>query len=100
MKDIRHLVIHHPGPRWKAGVPIFEQDGVHAHVAHFRRWLEQDLLEMGGPFLDAGGGGMMIPVAGLDEATIRAFATADPAVASGLLRVEIRTWLVGMNARS
>jgi uncharacterized protein YciI len=99
MKDIRHLVIHHPGPGWKAGAPIFEQDGVHAHIAHYRRWLEEDRLEMGGPFLDEAGGGMMVPVAGLDEATIRAFADADPAVASGLLRVEIRQWLVGMNAR-
>ena len=99
MKDIRHLVVHLPGPRWKHGAPIFEQDGVQEHIAHYRRWLDAGLLEIGGPFLDAAGGGMMLPVAGVEEATVRAFAESDPAVVSGLLRVELRPWLIGMNAR-
>ena len=100
MKDIRYLVIHSPGPRWKTGAPIFEQDGVQEHIAHYRRWLDEGRLELGGPFLDEAGGGMMVPVAGIDEATIRAFAESDPAIASGLLRVELRPWLVGMNAHA
>ncbi|MFT3957084.1 MAG: hypothetical protein QM722_22715 [Piscinibacter sp.] len=96
MKDIRFVVLHAPGPTWRPGAPIFEQEGIHAHIGHYRQWLEEGKLELGGPFLDEHAGGMMIPVAGLSEAEITAFATADPAVASGLLQVAVRQWLVGM----
>jgi uncharacterized protein YciI len=51
---------------------------------------------MGGPFIDASAGGMMIPEAGLTEAEVRAFAESDPAVKSGLLKAEIRPWMIGM----
>ncbi len=96
MKDIRFLVVHAPGPKWKPGAPIFEQDGVHAHLDHYRTWLDEGKLELGGPFLDEHAGGMMVPVAGLSEAQITAFALADPTVASGLLQVAVRPWLIGM----
>jgi len=96
MQDIRYVVIHKPGPRWKAGQAFFEQDGVREHVEHFRKLLAAGKLEMGGPFLDESAGGMMIPAAGLSEAEITEFARADPAVASGLLSVQVREWLVGM----
>lgn len=96
MRDIRYVVVHAPGPRWQHGLPIFEQDGIQDHIAHFRQWLEQGRLAIGGPFLDEHAGGMMIPSEGLSEAEITAFANADPAVKSGLLRVAVRQWLVGM----
>ena len=98
MKDVRHVVVHSPGPAWKAGVPFFEQDGVQGHAAHWRRWLEAGKLAMGGPFLDAHAGGMMIPAEGVGEAEIVAFAHEDPAVVSGLLTVAVRAWLIGMKA--
>ena len=47
-------------------------------------------------FLDDAGGGMMIPAPGLSEAEIVAFANADPAVAAGLLTVQVREWMIGM----
>jgi len=53
---------------------------------------------MGGPFLDAQGGGMMIAAKGVDAAELSDFAARDPAVASGLLVYEVRPWLVGMSA--
>jgi len=96
MKEIRCVVVHTPGPMWRAGAPLFEQDGVREHVGHYRQLLEDGKLTMGGPFLDAAGGGMMIAEAGVDEAELAAFAAADPAVQSGLLRAEVRQWLVGM----
>ena len=99
MKDIRYVVVHTPGPAWKAGVPLFEQDGLQQHIGHFHALFEQGKLVMGGPYLDAAGGsavGMMIPEAGLSQAEITEFANADPSVASGLLRAEVRPWLVGM----
>jgi len=97
MRDIRHVVFHRPGPAWQAGKSMFEQPGVRAHVAHYRQWLERGLLEFGGPHLDAGGGGMMIPAAGVTEEEVTRFAGEDPAVKDGTLRFEVRPWLIGMS---
>jgi uncharacterized protein YciI len=90
------VVIHRPGPAWLPGVPLFEQPGLQDHINHYRRWHEDGRLTLGGPFLDASGGGMMITEPGptLDE--VHDFAAADPAVASGLLGYEVRPWMVGM----
>jgi uncharacterized protein YciI len=97
MKDVRFVVIHTPGPNWVPGKPVFEQDGVREHVEHYRKLLEDGKLALGGPHLDAKGGGMMVPAAGVSEDEIAAFAAADPAVKSGLLLAEIRPWLIGMS---
>ncbi len=96
MKDIRYVVIHSPGPAWKQGTPIFEQPGLQGHIDHYRKLHADGKLALGGPFLDGGAGGMMVPEAGLSEAEVRAFAEADPAVKSGLLKAEIRPWMIGM----
>ncbi len=96
MRDIRFVVMHARGPQWQADVPLFEQRGIAQHIEHFRTLLESGKLEMGGPFLDAAGGGMMIPTEGLSELEITEFADADPAVVAGLLRFEIRQWMIGM----
>ena len=96
MRDIRYIVLHTPGPQWQPGRSLFEQTGVQEHVAHYRKLLTEGKLSLGGPFLDEGAGGMMIPSEALSEAEITAFANADPAVVSGLLRATIRPWLVGM----
>lgn len=94
--EIRYVIVHRPGPAWVAGKPPFEQPGIAEHVAHFRQLQQQGKLALGGPFMDAGGGGMMVPEAGVGEAEITAFAQADPAVRSGLLIAEVRPWLIGM----
>ena len=36
------------------------------------------------------------PVAGVPETEVRRFAAEDPAVKAGLLRAEVRPWLIGM----
>jgi hypothetical protein len=84
MKDIRHVVVHRPGPAWQPGVPPFRQPGLDRHVAHYRSFLEADTA------------GMMVPVAGVARDEIEAFAAADPAVRDGLLTFEMRTWMIGM----
>lgn len=96
VKDIRFVVLHSPGPRWQKGKGMFEQEGLQDHVAHYRQLLEAGKLELGGPHVDEASGGMMIPAAGVAEDEIRAFALADPAVKSGLLKAEVRPWLIGM----
>lgn len=97
MQDIRYVVFHRPGAAWQQGKSIFEQPGVREHVAHYRQWLEAGKLELGGPYLDAGGGGMMIPAAGISEDEMRRFAGEDPAVKGGTLIAEVRPWLIGMS---
>lgn len=98
MRDIRFVVLHSPGPAWVAGKGPFEQPGLQAHVDHYRQLLAAGKLALGGPHLDAKGGGMMIPAAGVSEAEISRFASEDPAVKSGLLKVEVRPWLIGMSS--
>lgn len=98
MRDVRFVVFHVPGPNWLPGKTLFDQPGVREHVAHYRRLLDAGKLALGGPHLDAKGGGMMIASAGVTEAELRSFATEDPAVVSGVLAFEVRPWLIGMSA--
>ncbi len=98
MRDIRFVIFHSPGPAWLPGVSMFEQPGLQNHLEHYRQLLADGRLALGGPFLDAAGGGMMVPAPGVDEAELRAFALADRCVASGLLQVEVRQWMVGMKS--
>jgi len=95
-RDVRFVIVHKPGPNWVAGKSPFEQPGIQAHIEHYRQLLAQGKLLLGGPFIDAAAGGMMVPEAGLAEQEIVDFAQADPAVRSGLLLVEVRRWLIGM----
>src|SRR4051812_38057078 len=82
MKPTQFVVVHSPGPAWKTGVPAFEQDGLRLHVAHYAELLRQGKLVMGGPFLDATSGGIMIAEPSVTEKELREFAAADPAVKS------------------
>lgn len=75
---------------------MFEQPGLQQHIDHYRHALDAGKLALGGPFLDASGGGMMISAPGSTEAEITALAASDPTVQSGLLTFEVRQWLVGM----
>ena len=93
---MRLVVLHSPGPRWQPGVPAFDQDGLQLHVAHYAALLEAGKLLMGGPFMDAKSGGIMIAEPGVDEQELQTFAADDPAVRSGLLAFEIRPWMVGL----
>lgn len=96
MPETRLVVIHSPGPAWEPGLPLSQQVGIHEHRAHYARWFDQGLLQMGGPFVDGDGGGMMLFKPGLDEDRLREHALADPAVESDLLQFEIRHWVVSL----
>jgi hypothetical protein len=76
---------------------MLEQPGIREHVAYYRKWLDAGKLELGGPHLDAIGGGMMIPVAGVSEEEVTRFAGEDSAVKSGTLIFVVRPWLIGMS---
>lgn len=95
-RDVRFVIVHTPGPAWMPGKSFFEQPGLQAHIDHYRQLQTQGKLVLGGPFLDATAGGMMVPAPGLALKDIEDFAQADPAVRSGLLKAEVRPWLIGM----
>ncbi|MET0346815.1 MAG: YciI family protein [Casimicrobiaceae bacterium] len=96
MRDLRFVVMHHAGPKWAPDVPLFEQDGLQAHIDHYRMLFAEGKLALGGPFLGPGAVGMMIAELGVTREEIEEFAAADPSVQSGLLTFEVRQWLVGM----
>jgi uncharacterized protein YciI len=87
-----YALLHSPGPNWREGVKPFDQEGIREHVAHFEAQADAGKLVIGGPFMD-GGGGMMILDVGSKEAA-DAIAQADPAVRAEVLSVQVRPWLV------
>lgn len=87
------VVFHVPGPGWEPGLPLVQQVGVQEHRVHYAKLMAEGKLLMGGPFTDAAGGGMMICKPEVDEDMLRTHALADPAVESGLLQFEIRSWV-------
>ena len=95
-RDVRYVMIQSPGPRWHSTKIMFEQAGLPDHIARYRQLLSEGKLLLGGPFIDAKGGGMMLPDAGFGEKELTDFAMADPAVKAGLLIVQVRPWMIGM----
>ena len=94
--ELKQVVIHSPGPQWLPGVDFREQPGVMEHVQHYAKLHEDSRLLLGGPFIDANSGGMMIATEDVSREELEAFAASDPAVSTGLLKYEVKTWYVAM----
>jgi uncharacterized protein YciI len=86
------VLFHRPGRAWLPGVSFLEQPGLQGHVDHFRRCATEGLLLAGGPFLDEGGGGMVMFKAGVTQEQALQVARTDPTFESGLLEYELRPW--------
>jgi hypothetical protein len=89
MPEVRRGVFHSPEPNW--------QPRLSDHVKHYRRMLDAGTPALGGPFLSGADGVRMVSEPGLDGERLRAFAMADPGVQSGLLKTEVRQWMIGMH---
>jgi len=63
-----------------------------AHMAYLRDLDAADVLVLSGPFTDRTGGMIIIRAETLDDA--RAVVEADPLVASGVDRYELREWRI------
>jgi uncharacterized protein YciI len=85
-----------PGPKWVAGKSAFEQPGIQDHIAYMEKLQAEGRMRFGGPFLDGMGGQCAITAESTDDA--KAVASADPAVAAGLLVPEVHPWLLVMPA--
>lgn len=62
------------------------------HLAYLRTLIDQGLLLLSGPFADRSGG--MLVVRAESQAQAEAIAQADPLVARGLDRYEVRAWQI------
>ena len=94
--ELKQVVFHSPGAKWLPDVDFREQPGVMEHVRHYAKLHEEGKLFLGGPFIDANSGGMMIAAEGVSREELEEFAASDPAVTAGLLKYEVKTWYVAM----
>jgi uncharacterized protein YciI len=85
------VLFHSPGKQWVDSLSFNEQPGIDEHVNYYAGLLEKNKLHEGGPFLDNSGGMMILNVNKPDAEKI---ANDDPAVKKGLLKVEVKQWLV------
>jgi uncharacterized protein YciI len=94
------VLIHTPGSKWNSEVSYTNQQGVQQHNSYMAQRLEEGTLVLGGHFQDSSGAMMILKVGSIEQAT--EIARNDPAVKSGLLNVEVKSWhtpLSSMNIR-
>jgi uncharacterized protein YciI len=84
-----YLVIYKPGPAWKAGRPLAEQD-LREHGRYVLSLHTKGALRFAGPFTDDAGGAMVFEAAGEEEAA--AIVAADPAVVAKVFVAERHPW--------
>ena len=83
------LFLYRPGPAWRAGRPMREQD-LRAHGAYHAQLLREGRSFAGGGYVGEDGGLAIVRAANLDEA--RAMLAADPAILNGVFVAELRQW--------
>jgi uncharacterized protein YciI len=83
------LFLFRPGPAWRAGVPMREQD-LRAHAAYHAQLLREGRSFAGGGYIGMDGG--LAIVRAVDRAEAEAMLAADPAILNGVFAAEIREW--------
>ena len=83
------LILFRPGPAWRAGVPMRQQD-LRDHAAYHDRLVREGRSVAGGGYVGEEGGMAIVRAANLDEA--RAMLAADPAIQNGVFAAELRQW--------
>jgi uncharacterized protein YciI len=84
------LFLFSPGPAWRAGRPMREQD-LRAHAAYHARLLAEGRGFAGGGYVGEDGGMAIVRAADMAEA--RAMLAADPAIVNGVFVAELRQWV-------
>jgi uncharacterized protein YciI len=85
-----YLFLYRPGPAWRAGVPMRQQD-LRDHAAYHGRLLREGRSFAGGGYVGENGGLAIVRAANLEDA--RAMLAADPAIRNGVFVAEIRQWV-------
>ena len=92
------VLMHTPGPAWDQNLSFYDQAGIEQHKTFMSDLLETGDMVMGGPFLDNSGGMAILKVESIEAAL--AIAKRDPAVRSGILNVEVRSWITPLSRMS
>jgi uncharacterized protein YciI len=91
---VPHFVIYHsPGENWAEGIPFMQQPNVMDHANYFYDLYRDGKVLMGGP-IPVLNGGMMVMSPGMAEDEVAAIAAADPTVLSGLIKYEVKMWII------
>lgn len=97
---VRQVIFHTPGPAWdKIGDPA-SLVSLMAHARYLQKALRNGLIEFSGPFLKEGVGGMILTASGVTAEQAQAMGDNDPAVKSGLVRFEVRPWMLTVRGAS
>lgn len=83
------LFLYRPGPAWRPGVPMAQQD-LRAHGAYHAQLVQDGRSVAGGGYVGEDGGLAIVRAAHLEEA--RAMLAADPAIRNGVFVAELRQW--------
>ena len=81
--------IYRPGPAWKPGVPMTEQD-LRPHGAYIAGLAKAGHVLGGGGFVGVDGG--MAIVRAADAAEAARLLAADPAITAGVFEADLREW--------
>lgn len=83
------LFLFSPGPNWRPGVPMRQQD-LREHAAYHDRLVREGRGFAGGGYVGMDGGLAIVRAADLAEA--QAMLAADPAIVNGVFAAELRQW--------
>lgn len=89
------VVVYRPGPAWRAGRPVGEQD-LRAHFHFMKALFDAGRLTLAGPFLDDDGG--MAVFRARDRADAERTVASDPAVTSGVMIGQVRAFRAAFDA--
>ena len=81
--------IYRPGPAWKPGLPMAQQD-LRPHGAYIASLAKAGRVLGGGGFVGVEGGMALVRAA--DAAEAARLLAADPAIASGVFEADLREW--------
>jgi uncharacterized protein YciI len=81
--------IYRPGPAWKPGLPMAQQD-LRPHAGYIARLAAEGRVVAAGGWASADGGMAVLRAADADEAA--RLLAADPAVTSGIFQADLRRW--------
>lgn len=81
--------IYRPGPAWKPGVPMMEQN-LRPHGAYIAGLAKAGQVLGGGGFVGVDGG--MAIVRATDAAEAARLLAADPAITAGVFEADLRQW--------
>ena len=84
-----YLFVYQPGPAWRAGVPMHQQD-LRDHAIYHRDLVRDGRSFAAGGYTDRDGG--MAIIRATDAVAAEAMLAADPAIRNGVFVGEIRPW--------